>query len=176
MSFFRRFKSIWGIAAAVIAMGPLGLLAPGLQPPWPAGSVTIAVIISVAMLILAGSRDQGHRRYEPVTTLVLGVIFLLAYFLFFSLFVVEQAQLVDGQQNIIRFVVGYERLPGVGPDIPDITALQDHGFQPSLVWTPVSLLVARLTLLGTFYLGFGLIAYGSSLMSGKSSTDGKSDG
>jgi hypothetical protein len=25
-------------------------------------------------------------------------------------------------------------------------------------------------------LGFGLIAYGSSLMSGKSSTDGKSDG
>jgi hypothetical protein len=90
----------------------------------------------------------------------------------YSLFVVSEEQIVDGEPRVLRFIIGFSRkTPYAGQEMSDFDLLSEHLFRPEEAWTASSLAVCRLALNAAFGFGFALLSYGSALIAATGDVD-----
>jgi hypothetical protein len=176
----KSFKSIWGAGVLIATAGPLGLLVPDLYPPWPDHSYLIGVIfcavtaiVSFAVGVGFAQQPMSRRKVQTalaLTSLVLGLISLVWYFLAYSTRVVVETQVVGAEQHQLRFVVGTEMRSDVdkGADLNDLELLRDNQYSPERIWTSESLQSSRFILLLTFVLAFSMLTFGMGLLATRS--------
>jgi hypothetical protein len=172
----KSFKSMWGAGVLVATAGPLGLLVPDLDPPWPEHSYVIGVIFAAVAAIVSFTAglayaDRAKELRKPQTAfalacLALGLMCLVWYFSAYSTRVVVEAQMVGAEQHELRFVVGTEMRPDVDKtqDADYLELLRDNQYSPERVWTSESLRYSRFLLLVTFVTAFFLLTLGMGLL------------
>jgi len=164
--FLRSFKSGWGAAVAVVTAGPLALFGAGFSPPWPTeggvASAAIATVGGIVGLVLAhldGATDNKWKIRSAIS-LILSVLLLLGFVAIWSLTVVQIPQTVNGVSEIRSFVTGFSTLDSYS-DIPARKAIKDYGID--VAFSPISLVIGRMSLLMTWVLMFMSLNYGFGL-------------
>lgn len=164
----------WVALTAAASAGPLITLPADLSPPWPPdGAVAIATLLCAFAILLANARVQEvggsakrneNMLHEGRATVLLGVVLLLAYFALYSGLVIPQV--LPNTRDTLRFVIGFVRQPQCVSGTA-IGLLQDHQYDASQCWTPLSLAAARWSLMAIFDASFFALTYGFALLSQK---------
>jgi hypothetical protein len=172
----KSFKSVWGAGVLVATAGPLGLLVPDMDPPWPEHSYAIGVIFAAVAAIVSftagltyAHQPRALRKFQTafsLACLALGLMCLVWYFSAYSTRVVVETQMVGSEQHQLRFVVGTEMRTDVDKtqDADYLELLRDNQYSPERVWTSESLRYSRFLLLVTFVTAFFLLTLGMGLL------------
>ena len=158
---------LWKLAVAAAASTPLVLVPVKIYPPWPeiAGYATTAItaIIAVCGIIIPFLILDLRAKFKllGIVSLLTGILLLLLYFSFWSLWVGTVAQKEDGKVSTYYYVKGSEVKPTIaqGPHTPD-ELFELYGYTPENVYTAMSLLRNRLLLLASFSLTFFFLNMG----------------
>lgn len=136
---------------------PLVALAVDLSPPWPKGAAVATCLIELVVLMLAFHFARRASTKLVGRLLILSSICLMAacilYFALVSLFVYEAP-------NGDRFVKGYQctsvAMKVYGDDCPLLAkrTIAEANYDADRIWTQVSLLAVRLSLLLSWSLAF----------------------
>lgn len=183
--FFESILALWGAACAVAIGGPVALVIPGLEPPWPEGiAVAVAVVFSVVALIIGyaalspaklttkiSAAVQRRALWVGCAALLMGLLLCMAYLFSYSRFVVSDTKLEGDKEVVVRRVVGSELLDPGDARRPPVTLLRENSFDENLVWSGSSLTQARFLVLASFvgmffFLSLGLSCLGMRFVGG----------
>ena len=169
--FLRSLRSSWGLVVAVVAVGPLAISVPELQPLWPRNSGLIAVVACcVAVWVAWGlvALTTKHRLLigSGVTCMVLGLGFGTMYLMQYGEWVEDDISIeTEGGVRHNRIVVGTEIRSGIraaGKSRKEL--LLDHEYDPTRVWTERSIRRVERVLLALFVATFFLLTVGSTVL------------
>jgi hypothetical protein len=165
-TFARSFATGWGAASAAVTAGPLGLFAAHLAPPWPSENGVAAAALGSAAgiigLVGAFASSEVIRRRGRATALALAAaaVLVIVFVALWSYLVVEIPQLVGDTQVERRYLVGFFTT-GLGSSTRPEDAIKMYGLRA--VYSPLSLLMGRLTMILVWTLIVGLLTYGFGL-------------
>jgi hypothetical protein len=182
--FSDNFKSLWGIATALTAAGPLALWSGSLQPLWPANAGLVAALFCAVALVIAFELGD-HLAAAPLrskrendrgglvlilgsTALGLGLIATVVYVEQYGKYIVTETQPTTAGDRQIRFIIGSEKQPSLTePNRPDRILLREHLYQADEIWTSESIRNARFSLFVSFVLAFSLLTFGIGLFASR---------
>lgn len=161
-AYLKSFKSSWGLLILAITSGPIALFAGRLALPWPSEdggaasmfcTATSLVGVTVAYFQIG---DAARRRRRGLVSLALAPVALLAHAAVLSMTYVEIPQYIANMPSLRRYVVGFVKIASA-QNMPKEQAVQYLGLD---AWTETSLLLARITALGTLLSIFFLLTFG----------------
>jgi hypothetical protein len=164
--FIKSFASRWGAASAAVTAGPLGLLAADLAPPWPSengvAAAALGCIAGIIGLIFAFSNksENAQRTRATKRSLMSAGILVIVFIALWSVLIVSIPQFVDGSQVYRRFLTGFYTTD-LGASVSRDVAIKRYGL--GAVYSPMSLLLARLVVVSTWMLIVGLLTFGFGL-------------
>ena len=180
--YLKSYRALWGLGVAVVALGPLALWVPDLEPPWPEGSQLITTLFCVLVAILSfalgrqlaprtGRRTRSRKNRSGFMlwlgsiAIVLGLGFSAYYLVAFERFVIFDQQTIGQETRQVRRVRGTDLLGAWrGTSETPLQLLREHGYVPEVVWTQESVLRIQFLLFATFALAFALFTFGLALL------------
>lgn len=179
----KSYKSVWGLGVAMTTAGPLALWLPELDPPWPSGAGAFATLFCVIAIIIGTvvtriyfvdvehiNKAEKQRRIRKTCLiaaglLLIGLLSAIIYIFNYSTRVITELQIANGQEHKLRFIIGNDIQNDIlDKNKPPIELLRDYNYEPSKIWTPVSLSNSRVALLLSFAITFFLLNLGLAMI------------
>lgn len=138
----------WKKGAMIALGGPMGLWIARLQPAWPEGSGLLhaAAAVTLCAICLTVFRGPGSGKRRNLAA-GLAIISLAAYLTLTVCFVVE----IDPGDVRTKVVKGFQLKTESNQKFTNKELFKLYGADPESIWTPTSLNVVRMGLIGAFH-------------------------